>query len=273
MLYFIPTPIGNLSDISSRALELLKSVKTIVCEDTRSTKALCHLLNQKYDLDINPNSFLSLHTHNEKEFFTNLKPELFEEDLAYVSDAGMPGLSDPGVALIRYAQEQKLSYEVLPGANAALLGLVASGLCDKEFTFIGFLPSAGRQREKELEKVLLSPYPCVLYESPLRILKLVQEVVKLDPQRELFLIKEASKKFETKFKGTAQSLIKALSKANCKGEWCAVVSKAKKEYENSTLVENDILSLQIPPKIKAKLLAKLSGKSPKQVYQELLEKG
>lgn len=269
MLYFIPTPIGNLNDISKRSLELLQSCEFLICEDTRNTKSLCSLLNQKYELNINPKGFLALHSHNEDLFFKKIDPDIFKQNIAYVSDAGMPGLSDPGVALIRYAKENGLDYEVLPGANAALLAIVASGFCTKEFIFIGFLANKGKQRQSELEKLLLNPYPSIVYESPKRILALVNELAKLEANRELFLIKEATKLHESKYFGKASDVASSLSQANLKGEWVLIIKAQNQDFVKSKLCEDDIMQLDIAPKIKAKLLAKLSGKNPKELYKKL----
>ncbi|HBD8855424.1 TPA: 16S rRNA (cytidine(1402)-2'-O)-methyltransferase, partial [Campylobacter jejuni] len=139
MLYFIPTPIGNLSDISFRALELLKTCDLVFCEDTRVSRSLISLLNTKFHTDIHISKFIALHSHNEKEVLASIDLKIFEKNVAYLSDAGMPGISDPGKALVEFAQENNIAYEILPGANAALVALVSSAFCQKEFIFIGFL--------------------------------------------------------------------------------------------------------------------------------------
>ena len=239
MLYFIPTPIGNLGDISLRSLELLSACEIVFCEDTRVCK-------QKLDL------------------------KLFEKNVAYLSDAGMPGISDPGFALIQFALKHKLSYEVLPGANAALVALVSSNLCEKEFIFLGFLANKGKERQKEIENLLLNPYPTIIYEAPTRILALVQTIAKLEPKRELFAMKEISKKFQTSFRGRAEKLVEELEGANLNGEWVLVVAKSSQNFSSNSLCESDILALDLPLKIKSKLLAKMSGKNSKELYQKLL---
>lgn len=212
MLYFIPTPIGNLSDISFRALELLKTCDLVFCEDTRVSKSLISLLNTKFHTDIHISKFIALHSHNEKEVLASIDLKIFEKNVAYLSDAGMPGISDPGKALVEFAQENNITYEILPGANAALVALVSSAFCQKEFIFIGFLANKGKERQKDIEKILNFPYPSIIYESPKRILSLVEQIMILDSQREIFLIKEISKKFEKKFKGNAKELSEILKK-------------------------------------------------------------
>ncbi|EAI2136786.1 16S rRNA (cytidine(1402)-2'-O)-methyltransferase [Campylobacter upsaliensis] len=270
MLYFIPTPIGNLSDISLRSLELLSACEIVFCEDTRVCKHLITLLNDRFKTCIKPQKILSLHTHNEKEVLEKLDLKLFEKNVAYLSDAGMPGISDPGFALIQFALKHKLSYEVLPGANAALVALVSSNLCEKEFIFLGFLANKGKQRQKEIENLLLNPYPTIIYEAPTRILALVQTIAKLEPKRELFAMKEISKKFQTSFRGRAEKLVEELEGANLNGEWVLVVAKSSQNFSSNSLCESDILALDLPLKIKSKLLAKMSGKNSKELYQKLL---
>ncbi|EAI4339607.1 16S rRNA (cytidine(1402)-2'-O)-methyltransferase [Campylobacter upsaliensis] len=270
MLYFIPTPIGNLGDISLRSLELLSACEIVFCEDTRVCKHLITLLNERFKTCIKPQKILSLHTHNEKEVLEKLDLKLFEKNVAYLSDAGMPGISDPGFALVQFALKHKLSYEVLPGANAALVALVSSNLCEKEFIFLGFLANKGKQRQKEIENLLLNPYPTIIYEAPTRILALVQTIAKLEPKRELFAMKEISKKFQTSFRGRAEKLVEELKGAILNGEWVLVVAKSSQNFSSNSLCESDILALDLPLKIKSKLLAKMSGKNSKELYRKLL---
>lgn len=271
MLYFIPTPIGNLSDISLRSLQILATCESVICEDTRVCKSLFALLNAKFEAQIHPKRFISLHSHNEKECVASLDKSLFENNVAYISDAGMPCISDPGIALVRWAQENGVDYEVLSGANAALVAVAASGLCEKEFIFMGFLSNKGKERQKDIQRVLANAYPSIIYESPKRILALISELANAQPQRELFAIKEISKKFEKKFKGNAQSLAKALENENLNGEWVLVVEGAKKCVQNGILLsKDDIMALSLSTKDKAKLLAKFEPKQTKEIYHQLL---
>ncbi|MBO5063351.1 MAG: 16S rRNA (cytidine(1402)-2'-O)-methyltransferase [Campylobacter sp.] len=272
MLYFLPTPIGNLDDISKRCLDILNLCDIIICEDSRVTKSLINLLNTKYNLNINPSEFYSFHTHNENEFFAKFEArKLVENIVVYVSDAGMPCISDPGVVLVEFAQQNGINYEVLSGANAALLAVAASGIVKKEFSFLGFLPNTGRDRELAVQNALNSAYPVVIYESPKRVLQLVEAIAKLEPKREIFAIKEATKKFEAKFKDNAKNLVNILKNANLKGEWCVVIAGSNVVAHESITI-SDIDELNIPPKQKAKLLSKLTGKSVKDIYAQLTSK-
>ncbi|TQR60798.1 16S rRNA (cytidine(1402)-2'-O)-methyltransferase [Campylobacter troglodytis] len=273
MLYFIPTPIGNLGDISYRSLELLKTCELVFCEDTRVCKALFVLLNEKFGIKIAPARFVSLHSHNERQVLASLDKAIFNQNVAYLSDAGMPCISDPGLFLIRYAQQNGIDYEVLSGANAALVALAASGLCEKEFIFMGFLSSKKAQRQKELEKVLANPYPSIIYESPKRILALVSELARISPQRECFAIKEISKKFEKKFKGNAKTLAKTLENENLNGEWVLVLAAKDEnadEKKGIFLSKDEIMALSLSTKDKARLLAQIEKKQTKELYHKLL---
>ena len=140
MLSLVPTPIGNIADISLRSLEVLSVADIILCEDTRVTKKLIHLLKERHNLTMSEPQFLSLHSHNESEFVAKLSPDFFKVNVVYVSDAGMPGISDPGQLLVRYCLDHGVKYDILPGANAVLSAFVASGFCETKMLFLGFLP-------------------------------------------------------------------------------------------------------------------------------------
>lgn len=259
MLSLVPTPIGNLKDISQRALEALKTAQIIFCEDTRVTKKLLNLL----EIPLNK-EFISMHSHNEKEALSKLNPELLKtKECVYVSDAGMPGISDPGSKLIQYCQKNGIPYTVIPGANAALTAYVASGF-EGEFCFWMFLPHKGKERLDKLNEIINSGKIAVLYESPHRIEKLIKELKELIPQREVFLAKEMTKVHETYIKAKA----KDLNLPNTKGEWVVVIDKGESK-KDLTLTYDDILNLSLPPKEKSKLLAKISDKSAKEIYKEL----
>ena len=272
MIYFVPTPIGNLEDISMRALKVLELSDTVICEDTRVTKKLFRLLEERFDISLRDKKFLSMHSHNERDFLSKIDISLFKEKtISYLSDAGMPSVSDPGCELVRFCQENSIEYEVLPGANALLLAFSSSGFCETRFTFFGFLPHKGKDRERELNRLLSSPFLTILYESPHRLLKLLKEITSIDPDRELFLIKEATKMYEKKFKGKAKELFESLKDENIKGEWTIVIEKSK-NIPKGDITKEDILSLNIPKKEMAKLLAKISEKSVKECYNQLLKK-
>ena len=260
MVVFVPTPIGNLEDISKRALKSLLEAEIIFCEDTRVTKKLLNL----YDIPLNK-QFVSMHSHNEDKVIANIdKNELLNKSCVYVSDAGMPGISDPGSKLIKFCQENQIPYSVIPGANAALTAFVASGF-EGNFTFFGFLPHKGKERQKVLEEVLNQDKIAILYESPHRIEKLITELKTLIPKRTVFLAKELTKLHETFIKTKA----KDIDLKNTKGEWVVIIDKGEKN-KKLELSYDDILALPLPTKEKAKLLAKISNKNAKEIYKEIL---
>ena len=260
MLLLVPTPIGNLEDITTRALKALSDAEIVFCEDTRVTKKLLNL----YDIPIKK-EFISMHSHNEDKIISKLNPDtLINKLCVYVSDAGMPGISDPGAKLVQFAQKHNIPYSVLPGPSAFVTAFAASGF-EGEFTFFGFLPHKGEKREKKLKEILNHDKISILYESPHRIEKLINELKKAIPDREIFLAKELTKIHETFIKDKAKNI----KLENTKGEWIVIIDKGEKSKKLELSYE-DILALPLPPKEKAKLLAKISEKSVKELYKEIL---
>ncbi|OHE11364.1 MAG: 16S rRNA (cytidine(1402)-2'-O)-methyltransferase [Sulfurimonas sp. RIFOXYD12_FULL_36_11] len=270
MLTLVPTPIGNIGDISLRAIEALSGADTLLCEDTRVTKKLIHILKERYNTSFNPEqNFISLHSHNEKEFIEKLQPSFFEQNVLYVSDAGMPGISDPGQALVKYCQDNGVVYDILPGANALLTAFVASGFVETKMLFWGFLPHKGKDREASLQGALSSGFTTILYESPHRLEKLLNELSHEDASRKIFLAKELTKKYQKYYFGTADE-IKHKVDANLRGEWVVVIEAANVQ-NSSAISQNDILELDLPKKVQAKLISKITGENTKACYERLLK--
>ncbi|AXK47959.1 16S rRNA (cytidine(1402)-2'-O)-methyltransferase [Aliarcobacter trophiarum LMG 25534] len=270
MLRLVPTPIGNLDDISKRSLDALLEAELIFCEDTRVTKKLINLLAEKYELDFSNKEFKSFHSHNEADVLKTISKDTFSKNVVYCSDAGMPCISDPGATLVDWCIKNSIPYEVIPGANALLTAFAMSGFSNTEFTFFGFLDHKGVNRASKLEEVLNSSRVSILYESPHRLLKLLEELNKKEPSRTIFLVKEISKFYQRTYKNSAKNLYEELKDSDIKGEWVVVIEPKEKPGYNLEL--NDILPLDIAPKIKAKLIAKLTGASVKEIYQDLLGK-
>jgi len=269
LLSLVPTPIGNIGDISLRAIEALSQADILLCEDTRVTKKLIHILKERYNTEFKENQeFISLHSHNEQSFVEKLEPSFFEQNIVYVSDAGMPGVSDPGQVLVDYCLEHGIAYDVLPGANAVLTAFVASGFCETKMLFLGFLDHKGSSRSEGLQRALHSGYTTVLYESPHRLEKLLLQMQQEAPQREIFLCKELSKKYQRYLRGTASDILTKLD-GNFRGEWVLVI-KAGTSQNSSAISENDILKLDLPKKVQAKLISKITGENTKEIYQRLL---
>jgi len=209
-----------------------------------------------------------MHSHNENAVLSSIDKKIFEETVGYLSDAGMPGISDPGSALVRFCQENTLPYEILPGANAALLAYVTSGIETHQFLFYGFLSHKGMERQNELFEALNSPYAVILYESPHRIEKLFEELAQFAPERKIFAIKEATKLYEKRFLGTSLEILQASKTANLKGEWVVVITP-EIQHGGEAITKEDLIALDLPPKQKAKLLSKLTGESIKEWYIKL----
>jgi 16S rRNA (cytidine1402-2'-O)-methyltransferase len=267
MLTLVPTPIGNIADTSLRTLDVFSQADVILCEDTRVTKKLLMLLSERYGLHVKDPRFISLHSHNEKSFIEKLEPSFFDDHVIYASDAGMPGISDPGQALVRYCIDHQLDYDVLPGANAVLTAFVASGFVSTQMLFFGFLPHKGSDRSAALERALFNGFTTVLYESPHRLMKLLEALHVNVPKRQIFLAKELSKKYQHYFHGTPEMLIKMLD-SGIKGEWVVVIEAG--EVHNSSISEADILAAELPKKTASKLIAKITGENPKACYQRLI---
>jgi len=178
----------------------------------------------------------------------------------------MPGISDPGAMLVRYAQAHAIPYEVLPGPSAAITAFVASGFACGRFAFYGFLPHKGAERTKQLQQALLEDKCVILYESPHRLHKLLQELAEYAPDRLIFLAKELTKKHETFLYDRAAVLYERLHDIPIKGEWVVVLDKNDTERAALTLTIDDILKLPLPKKELAKMLAQVSRKSVKEWY-------
>ena len=268
MITFIPTPIGNPQDITIRAMKLFEKTEIFLCEDTRQTKRLLRLLEERFDMAYPDAEFYSFNEHNGAERLVQLGTTLGDKQVVYVSDAGMPVISDPGQLLVEYAQEHELKYDVLPGASAVTTAYAASGFEEGKFLFYAFLPHKGKERSAALAEAMDNGFNTVLYESPHRLEKLLHEIVTLDENRELFLAKEISKKYQRYYRGTALELNEMLKELTVRGEWVVVI-RSKPNREKS-LSFTEVLNLDLPPKPKAKLLAQLSDKSVKEWYNTLI---
>jgi len=213
MLTIVPTPIGNLGDITLRALEVLKNADVIACEDTRhSRKLLTHF-------EIEGKELLALHDHNEERQVANVLQKLRGgEEVALVSDAGMPLIADPGFRVIRAAREEGLEVTVLPGASAPVTALVSSGLPPYPHRFGGFLPVKKGRRKSELEGALERKETAIYFESPHRLGSTLEILAEIAPEQKLVVARELTKKFETVHRGKALELQEHFSKQPAKGE-------------------------------------------------------
>lgn len=227
-LYVVPTPIGNLEDITYRALKILRSADLIAAEDTRNTKKL---LNH-FDI---PTPLISYHEHNKLAREEQLLERVDRGELiAVVSDAGMPAISDPGFEIVQAVIERNQKVVVLPGANAALCGLVGSGLPPHEFYFYGFLPRKKKDKLEELERLKRLKASLLFYESPYRIkdtLKAIQEQLGI---RRIAIARELTKRFEEFVRGTTEELITWAEENEMRGEFVIVVEGGNESAENQS---------------------------------------
>jgi len=218
-LYIVATPIGNLEDLTFRALRVLKGVDLILCEDTRVTKKLLDHYQIKTPT-------LSYHQHSKLKKVNYILEQLKQEkNLALVSDAGTPGISDPGNKLIKaIITSPGLVAEIIPvpGPSAVTCAVSVSGFPMDKFIFIGFPPTK-RKRKKFFEEVINSKYPAIFYESPYRIIKTLKELSSLIENREVVVCRELTKKFETIYRGKIEEVINQLAKSEIKGEFVIIL--------------------------------------------------
>ena len=217
MLYLVATPIGNLGDISGRALEILRTVDLIAAEDTRHSGNLLKHFEIKARLT-------SYHQHNEARRTAELIEELSAgRSIALITDAGMPGVSDPGHRLLRACIERGLPYSVIPGPSAVLTALIGSGFDSSQFFFGGFLPVKSGQRERELTHAAERPETTVFFESPHRLLKTLDAATRILSDRKLCVARELTKQFEEYRIGDATTLLTHYSAHPPKGEIALVI--------------------------------------------------
>lgn len=220
MLYIVSTPIGNLKDITLRALEILKEVDFIACEDTRVTVNLLHHYEIKREM-------LSLNAVNESSKIDSIINRIISgESCALVSDAGTPGISDPGKRLIASTIGKNITVVPVPGASALLTALTISGLPADSFIFEGFIPQK-KGRQKKLAEISQEERAVVIYESVYRIEKLINELNQFIPDREIAVCRELTKKFEEVWRGKPSEILNSLPGKTIKGEFVIVIAPSK----------------------------------------------
>ena len=222
-VYLVATPIGNLEDITERALRVLRECDLIACEDTRHTGRLLSRLGIKKPL-------LSYHEHNEARRAGELAGRALEgERVAVVSDAGTPGVSDPAYRVVRAAIEADVAVIPVPGPSSVLAALIASGLPTDSFIFEGFLPSKGQKRLRKIEELLSEERTVVLFESPHRIARLIGEIADLAPARPLALAREITKLHEEILRDKARELAEKIKDRKIKGECVLLIGPKRME--------------------------------------------
>src|SRR5882762_9501346 len=220
MLYVVATPIGNLRDITLRALEILKDVDLVAAEDTRHSG----ILLKHYQIK---KPFISYHEHNEAMRTAQLVERLATgENIALITDAGTPGLSDPGARLIRECIKRELPFTIIPGPSSILTALVGSGFSTERFFFGGFLPNKSGGRERELRAAAAQAETTIFFESPYRLTKTLKACIEILQDRQLCVARELTKKFEEFRRGTAAELLAHYEAKPPKGEIVLVIQGA-----------------------------------------------
>ena len=273
-LYLVATPIGNLEDMTMRAIRILKEVDIIAAEDTRNTKKLCNYFEISTPL-------LSYHDHNLQVGGEKLLELLREgKSIALVSDAGLPCISDPGADIVAKAVKEGFAVVPIPGANAALSALIASGLSTQPFFFYGFLSRNKKERKAEIEKLQKRQESVILYESPHRLKESLRDMQSImEGTRKIVLARELTKKFEEFLRGTIDEAVEWVEQAEIRGEFCIVLEGNEEVSETSdeaqwwselTLeehVDRLIAEKQCTSKEAIKEVAIQRGLSKREVYQ------
>ena len=268
-LYVVPTPLGNLQDMSLRAVEVLKAVPWVAAEDTRHSQPLLRHFGSGARL-------LPAHQHNEEQAAQGVIDKLAAgEAVALVSDAGTPAVSDPGARIVARVREAGFKVVPLPGACAAVTALSASGLMAPHFLFYGFLPAKAGQRQKELEALAALSYTLVFYEAPHRVLESVEALAAaFGPERTIVFARELTKLFETIHAcplGEALEWLKADANRQ-RGEFVLLVEGAPEDADDGAgeRVLRLLLAEGLPVKQCAKLAAEITGASKNELYQKAL---
>lgn len=273
-LYVIATPIGNLSDITLRALHVLQLADTIACEDTRHTSRLL----RAYGIDASSHRLLAVHQHNEAEAAQEVLRRLGNgQRVAYVSDAGTPAISDPGARLVAAVTQAGLRTSPLPGASSVVTALSAAGI-DGAWRFVGFLPQRGQERQQALQDIAQMPDAVVLLEAPHRIADLAKALSALG-DRQITLARELTKQFESIHTLAAQDAEAwlATSAERSKGEFVVIVHPVSvRTSEETTIKANDLhilklLLAELPTKSAVKLATEITGVSRNVLYTQALQ--
>jgi 16S rRNA (cytidine1402-2'-O)-methyltransferase len=271
-LYLVPVPIGNLGDITLRALELLKKAELIACEDTRKT---AFLLKQ---YDIQTPKLVSFHKFNERSREDQLISYLQSgKDLIVVSDAGSPAISDPAEHMVKEAITRGIKVFALPGASALVPAVSVAGFGTQQFQFVGFLPTQAKKRREKLQEIALYPYPTILYEAPHRIAKLLSELLISMGDRQVCLCREISKLHEEQVRGRLSDLIQE-NAFTIKGEFVLILAAADKaetccepDPDELEIKARELLKTGLGTRELANRLADSSGISRKQAYSLILK--
>ncbi|MDQ1143354.1 16S rRNA (cytidine1402-2'-O)-methyltransferase [Bacillus sp. SORGH_AS 510] len=271
ILYLVPTPIGNLEDMSFRAIRILKEADLIAAEDTRNTKKLCNY----FEIDT---PIVSYHEHNKETSGEKLIQKVQQGlKIALVSDAGMPAISDPGYELVAAAVSEQVTVVPLPGANAAITSLIASGIACQPFYFYGFLHRSKKDKRTELEVLKWQKATLIFYESPHRLKETLAVMLEVLGNRNIAICRELTKKYEEFIRGTLEEVIEWAHNDEIRGEFCIIVEGTNEEVEEGTSWWEDLsieehvnhyMSVEnVSSKDAIKQTAKDRGLNKREVYQ------
>lgn len=267
ILYLVATPIGNLEDITFRAVRILQEADLIAAEDTRHTGKLLH----HFQIETPQ---LSYHEHNAQSRIPQLIEKLQAgQTIALVSDAGMPGISDPGYELVCACAEADIVVSPIPGPVAVVSAIAASGLPSERFTFEGFLPVKGRARTERLEQLAIEPRTIVLYESPHRLLKTLADLqTHLSGERRVTVARELTKRYEEFWRGTVSEVIAHFMSTEPRGEFTVAISgytATPQTISEADLLQKlkDLIAQGLSPSKASRQLAQETGLSKREIYQ------
>lgn len=267
-LYIVGTPIGNTRDITIRAIDTLKSVDLIACEDTRHTR----ILLDKYYIKTQTTSYHKFNIKTKTAFL--IKKIKAGSKVALVSDAGMPGISDPGQELVKAAAAENIKVEVVPGASALIAALSVSGLKTDRFAFEGFLPAKPSGRKEFLENLANEERTIILYEAPHRMIKTLEELEHYFGERNICIARELTKKFEEVFRGGISELIKKFSAIKPRGEFVIVIEGKKsidKVSVDPGILVKDLVSAGISKSSAVKIVANRLKVRKNELYRTTLK--
>lgn len=269
-LYIVATPIGNLEDITLRAIRVLKEVSVIAAEDTRHSR---HLLD-RYDIGT---PLTSYHDHNKEEKAPVLLARLMEgKDVALISDAGTPGISDPGYFLINLAISQNIAVVPIPGPSAAIAALSVSGLPTDSFVFEGFLPAKQQARQKRLQELSRDGRTLIFYEAPHKIIRTVEDMLDIFGDRQAVITRELTKIHEEAIRGPLSAVLDRLKNGTIKGEFTILIHGAsaepqKQDIDTAEYLKNLMLHRGMTKKDAVATAAEELGMPKRIVYQESLK--
>ena len=258
MLFVVATPIGNLNDITLRAIDTLRTVDIIACEDTRTSLILLNHYSIKKQL-------ISFHKYSTKENAAELIDYLKQGmNIALITDAGTPGISDPGTFLVRLAWENAIKVVPIPGSSSVASAVSVSGTCDQGFVFLGFMPAAVRQRNNLIKTYFTTGLPVVFYESPRRLLHTLGAVRQSIGNTRVFVSKELTKVYEESMSGAIDDVIGKLKQGIIKGEYTVIVNTPESRQKDTVSIADRKSLLEAA--------SLLTGLSKREVYKKLFTK-